>query len=152
MGGLVFLAYILSIARAKAPATGLTQSRKREAKGIPTGTQIAPMVSHENPLVAPKLVRLSAHDPVSQPRRADAQRRQAAAQKAWNPTEKPDWLDEKTYCEKIQPLLINFTVAAIAAALGISKPYATDIRAGCRMPHPRHWLKLARLVEIMRDK
>ena len=37
--------------------------------------------------------------------RSATQRRQAAALKAWNPADKPDWLDEKTYREKIQPLL-----------------------------------------------
>jgi len=30
-------------------------------------------------------------------------------------------------------------------ALEISKPYATDIRNGKRVPHPRHWEKLVQL-------
>ncbi|HVB57067.1 MAG TPA: hypothetical protein VNE63_11645, partial [Candidatus Acidoferrales bacterium] len=53
---------------------------------------------------------------------------------------------EKVYREQIQPKLATFTVSAITSALGISKPYATDIRAGKRVPHPRHWLALAQLV------
>jgi CRISPR associated protein, Cas1 family len=57
--------------RTKAPATRLTQRRKREAKGIPTTASIPPMVSRENPLEAPTLVRLNAHDPIAQARRAD---------------------------------------------------------------------------------
>ncbi len=50
------------------------------------------------------------------------------------------------YRKKIQARLTTFTVSAIASALGISKPYATDIRAGKRVPHPRHWLTLAGLA------
>jgi hypothetical protein len=36
----------------------------------------------------------------------------------------------------------------LMSALSVSKPYATDIRAGRRQPHPRHWLTLARLVAL----
>jgi CRISPR-associated endonuclease Cas1 len=77
--------------RTKAPATRLTQDRKREAKGIQTTTPVAlsgiplalsrncfPVVSSENHLAASKLVRLNGHDPIAQARRADTQRRQAA--------------------------------------------------------------------------
>jgi hypothetical protein len=35
--------------------------------------------------------------------------------------------------------------------LGFSKGYAADIRAGRRLPHPRHWPTLARLVGVSRD-
>jgi CRISPR-associated endonuclease Cas1 len=52
--------------RAKAPATRLTQNRKREAKGIPTASPIAPMVSLEKSFVAPRQVRLNTHDPIAQ--------------------------------------------------------------------------------------
>lgn len=132
--------------RAKAPATRLTQNRKREAKGIPTSTPIVPMVSRENPLLAPMVIRLNAHDPVAQARRADTQRRQAVALNAWNPSDKPEWLDEKTYREKIQPRLAEITVPTITSALAVSEPYAANIRAGRCIPHRRHWLSLARLV------
>jgi hypothetical protein len=30
----------------------------------------------------------------------------------------------------------------------VSLPYASDIRAGRRRPHPRHWLSLAQLVSV----
>jgi hypothetical protein len=33
-------------------------------------------------------------------------------------------------------------------ALGISKIYATNIRSGKRLPHPRHWRTLAALVDV----
>lgn len=64
------------------------------------------------------------------------------------PTDTPEWINEKTYREKIQPRLAEMTVSAITAALDISGSYATDIRAGKRRPHPRHWEKLARLAGI----
>jgi CRISPR-associated endonuclease Cas1 len=134
--------------RAKAPATRLTQSRKREAKGIPT-TKAGPTALRENPLIVPNLIRLSAHDPIAQSRRVDAQRRQAAALRAWNPTDKPASLDEAFYREKIQRRLPRVSISAIVSALAVSEPYASNIRAGRRVPHPRHWLALARLVNFL---
>jgi hypothetical protein len=69
----------------------------------------------------------------------------AAALAAWKPSELPEWLNEEAYRTKIQPALAGIAVPAIATALGVSQPYATDIRAGKRTPHPRHWLMLARI-------
>ena len=59
---------------------------------------------------------------------------------------------EQAYRDKIQPRLAEVTVPAISKALGISRPYATDIRAGRRRPHPRHWLTLAQLVGDSHDE
>jgi CRISPR-associated endonuclease Cas1 len=132
---------------AKAPATRLTQNRKREAKGLPTN-QTLPTVSRGNPLIVPKIFRLSGHDPIAQSRRADAQRRQATALRAWNPPDKPAWLDEVFYREKIRRRLPRVSIPAIASTLVVSEPYASNIRAGRRVPHPRHWLALARLVHV----
>jgi hypothetical protein len=70
----------------------------------------------------------------------------AAALKAWKPSDRPNWLDDKTYWGKIQPRLARFPVSAISSALGVSGPYATEIRAGWRRLHPRHWLAIAKLV------
>jgi CRISPR-associated endonuclease Cas1 len=129
----------------KAPATRLTQRRKREAKGIPTNG-LGSTALRENPLIMPKLVRLSAHDPIAQARRAKGQRRQAAALKTWKASDKPKWLNEEFYREKIQPRLQNIYVPEVQAALSVSKPYALRIRNGSCIPHPRHWLGLARIV------
>jgi CRISPR-associated endonuclease Cas1 len=134
--------------RTKAPATRLTQVRKREAKGIPA---IMPVAVPSNPLVLhalerTKQARLNGHDPIARARRAESQRRQAAALKVWNPADKPEWLDGKTYRDKILPRLAGFTVPTIVSALAVSEPYATNIRAGRCTPHPRHWLALARLA------
>jgi len=97
---------------------------------------------------AAKLGQVVTHTSKSEALRAATQRRQAASQRAWRPPNNPNWLTEHEYREKIQPLLFRITVPAIAAALGISEPYATDIRAGRRIPHPRHWLKLAHLTGV----
>lgn len=157
------------------PATRLTQSRRRQAKGGPSNVPADPgprapricrtcgeplkrgnrycaicsvPVSRANLIEAAKLGQVATHSPKAEALRAATQRRQAAARKAWNPTEKPDWLNEKAYREKIQPLLLRQTVPTISIALGVSQPYATDIRAGKRLPHPRHWPMLARLVGL----
>jgi hypothetical protein len=39
----------------------------------------------------------------------------------------------------------------LSSKLGISIPYAVDIRSARRIPHPRHWQTLARLVGISSD-
>jgi len=137
--------------RTKPPATRLTQNRKREAKGIPTTTPIT-AVLRGNPLLVPKQVRLNARDTIAQARRAATQRRQAIALKAWNPTGKPNWLDERFYREQIQPRLWGVKVPSLQAALTISGPYALRIRAGRCIPHPRHWLALAKLASASPDQ
>ena len=48
--------------------------------------------------------------------------------------------------ERVQPRLAGIPYSAIASALGVSLPYAAEIRAGRRIPHPRHWETLARLT------
>jgi CRISPR-associated protein Cas1 len=144
-----------STSKIESPATRLTQDRKREAKGIPTQPLADPAsterilvltASSSNTQMIPKQARLDRFDPVAQSRRAESQRRQVAAQREWNPADKPDWLDENAYREKIRPRLAGVTVPAIMSALNVSEPYATNIRSGRRIPHPRHWLTLARLV------
>jgi CRISPR-associated endonuclease Cas1 len=161
--------------RSHAPATRLTQSRKREAKGssfAATAKNIsnAPAlcricganikagfkycrncvttISRENILEASKLGRLATHKPEAQARRAETQKRQNAALKAWNPANKPDWLDERCYREKIQPQLGKITVPTILSALSVSEPYALRIRSGGCVPHPRHWQALAILAGV----
>src|SRR5260221_3390756 len=142
----------------EAPATRLTQDRKREAKGIPTQplaesaitvrTLVPRASSNDNPIIL-KLARFERFDPVARSRRAESQRRQAAAQRAWNPTEKPTSLDEKTCRDRVQPRLPLIVLPKIMSALSISEPYASRIRGGHCVPHPRHWGTLATLVGIL---
>jgi len=155
------------------PATRLTQRRRRQAKGGPaaaladSGPQATRIcrtcgetlktgkrycvtcsvsVSRANLVEAAKLGRVATHSPKAEAMRAETQRRHAAALKSWHAADQPDWLTEVTYRERIQPLLAGITVPTISTALGISEPYATDIRAGRRLPHPRHWKALAQLA------
>lgn len=137
--------------RTKAPATRLTQRRKREAKGIPTSLSDISISPRGNLLVTPKVVRLTAHDPIAQARRADAQRQQAAARKAWTPSDKPEWLTEELYRGEVQPRLLSIEVSRIQCELSVSKPYSVRIRNGLCIPHPRHWLMLARLAGVSPD-
>lgn len=106
------------------------------------------MASSESSLTVVKMGRLNRFDPVAQSWRAESQRRQAAAREAWNPAEKPDWPDEKAYRERVQPRLSGVIVPRIMSALSVSQPYALRIRAGRRIPHPRHCLGLARIVDV----
>jgi len=92
--------------------------------------------------------RFASHGDKAETRRAEAQRRQHAARRAWQQSDLPGWLNEEIYRDKIQPRLAQVTVSTIARALGVSEPYAAGIRAGRREPHPRHWLSLARVVGV----
>lgn len=158
------------------PATRLTRRRRRQAKGGPSNLPADPgppapricrscgeplkggqnycascsaAVSRGNLVEAAKLGRVVTHGPKAEALRAATQRRHAAALKKWKPSDQPSWLTEEIYRKKIQAGLARLTVPAISSALGISKPYATDIRAGKRVPHPRHWLTLARLANVV---
>jgi len=161
------------------PATRLTQSHRRQAKGSPSSPPAvapprppavcrdcgAPIMSGRNfcascgvvfsragLIKAAKLGRVAGHSPKARARQAEKQRRHAAAVKASNPSDKPDWLTEEVYREKIHPRLSGITVPVLSSALGISQPYAAEIRAGRCQPHPRHWLTLARLVGVSQDE
>ena len=74
------------------------------------------------------------------------------ALKPWDQTIESNLPDDRTFREKIQPRLAAHTVPAISSELGVSLPYATDIRRGGRIPHPRHWLTLAGLVGVSQNE
>jgi CRISPR-associated endonuclease Cas1 len=107
-----------------------------------------PIANRENLLEQAKLGRIATHSPTAEARRSATQRKQFDAIRKWKPSELPDWLNEKTYRSKILPHLSKFTVKAIRLALDVSHPYATNIRRGTTIPHPRHWVKLANLAGI----
>ncbi|HEV2304195.1 MAG TPA: CRISPR-associated endonuclease Cas1 [Candidatus Acidoferrales bacterium] len=156
------------------PSTRLTQNSRREGRGIspdlsveapprpatacrmcgkPTrGTECCqecvPLASGERLTNAAKRGRIASHTPEAKALRAETMRRQEAARRAWKPSDLPEWLNEVVYREKIQPELATGTIRSIMEALQVSKPYAADIRSGKKMPHPRHWLLLARLSGV----
>jgi CRISPR-associated endonuclease Cas1 len=162
--------------RSGLPPTRLTQDKRREASGLspkhPTDGSIKPIricrncgvalhrgrthcaacsvpVSKDRFVEVARKGRVASHGREAETSRAETQRCHTAAIRAWQPSELPEWLNEETYRTKIQPALAEVTVPAISKALGISGPYATDIRAGKRRPHPRHWLTLAQLVGVL---
>lgn len=155
------------------PPTRLTQDRRREVKGAsaehtyekklstPRICQVcgAGLVrgdkycgkcalgeASKNLIQAAKTGRAITLGPLAQSRRSETMRRQQTANLAWTPSELPSWLTKKTFLEEIQPALRQVTIRTIASTLKVSEPYATHIRRGVRIPHPRHWLALAELA------
>jgi hypothetical protein len=106
--------------------------------------------SREQLVELAKVGRVAAQTPEAQARRAKTKRRHDIVRKAWSPPSQPDWLTAEFYMQRIQPKLAEITVRALASAIDVSLPYATDIRAGRRRPHPRHWQALANLSEFQR--
>jgi hypothetical protein len=158
-----------------APATRLTQDHRRQAKeavapirpklpprppsvcrgcgaSIKYGRTYCPSCgvtfSRESLIELAKVGRVAGHSPEARNRQAEKQRQHAAAVKSWHPSNKPEWLTEKVFRERIQPRLAAITVPVISSTLGISEPYASLIRAKRYLPHPRHWQTLAGLVGI----
>lgn len=166
-----------TISRRKLQPTRLTQNHRREVKGgapfaavrkairqpmvcLNCGSPASsgstycytcvPSVSRTNLIEVAKLGRLATHTPAAEALRSETQRRQMAARKAWNPKDKPEWLDKETYKNKIQPRLKAITVPVLMKTLSVSEPYATSIRSGQRVPHARHWMTLAELAGYSR--
>jgi CRISPR-associated endonuclease Cas1 len=156
------------------PGTRLTRRRWREARGYedtsPNSTVITPSVCRicgavisvgknhcetcavtvaKDQLVKVRpLAQAAALTEKSRNRRKKTQRRQNEARRAWQPSDLPSWLDNEAYTSQIQPRLARFTRNLIGAALDVSISYASEVRAGTRIPHPRHWQKLAKLVGV----
>jgi CRISPR-associated endonuclease Cas1 len=160
------------------PPTPLTQSHRRAAKGgnadppampaprppaicrlcgraIKPGTtccaSCSTTISREELIKAARNGRIASQTPKVLARLAEKQRRHRLAERAWKPEDQPVWLDDNAYTQEIHPRLTDVTISTIALTLGVSLPYASDIRVGRRRPHPRHWLSLARLVGISLD-
>ncbi len=162
--------------RTPAP-THLTQSNRRDAKGLPHLHVAAPpppphlcrtcgasvtagyyrCASCKVSVCAGELIkaaekgRLASHSSEAEMKRAENRRRHAAALRAWRPSDQPSWLTEEIYMRKIQPRLATVAVPTIRAVLGISKVYATNIRSGKQLPHPRHWQVLACFTGVSSD-
>lgn len=83
--------------------------------------------------------------------RAESMRRQRALSAAWDAGSHPKWLTEEVYRERVQPLLRGISTSRVSTTLGVTWAHASNIRRGERLPHPRHWPKLAELVGIAPD-
>lgn len=95
-----------------------------------------------------KVGRLIAHGVGAQRKRSDTQLRHKAAEKEWRLESKETQISKEFYREKIQPRLASVSLSAISTLLGVSIPYAADIRAGRRVPHARHWDALAQSAGV----
>jgi CRISPR-associated endonuclease Cas1 len=106
-----------------------------------------PDVNRENLLRQAKLGQIATHSAIAEVRRSATQAKQAKALRKWNPSELPEWLDEDFYRRDILPKLSTLTVKSLRLAIDVSHPYATLIKRGDRIPHPRHWLALSRIAQ-----
>jgi CRISPR-associated endonuclease Cas1 len=92
-----------------------------------------------------------AQRPENLARRSETMRTHRRGISNWKPSDLPAWLTRDVYVEQIQPALAGVSKSSIRAALGVSEPYAADIHAGRRRPHPRHWQALAKIVGVSHD-
>jgi hypothetical protein len=160
-----------------APGTPLTQQRRREANGtsalssitsiimgnfctvcgaaIPDGRKYcgtcAASIRSESMAAVSQIGRIAAQAPQARARRAEASRRTAIQRSNWDSSKQPAWLTREFYRDNIQPKLSQFTSPPIQKAIGVSRAFAIDIRKARRIPHPRHWVKLAELVGCPRN-
>jgi len=160
------------------PPTRLTNRRKYEARGrkftnfpkqVPTpqticrncGKEISSgrsycmscnrILSKENMIDIARSGRVAAQSSEAQAKRSQNRRLNAELQKSWNPTLQPAWLTQNTYQYRIQPALKSVSCSLIVRTLNVSESYAGDIRAGRKLPHPRHWQTLSKMVGISPD-
>jgi CRISPR-associated endonuclease Cas1 len=151
-------------------ATRLTQQHRREAKGQPSFPKIetpkpdrlcrwcgkkirqgksycvqcAPLISRENFDSGRK----EAHRPEFLAKRADTMAQHRRKIREWKVTDLPAWLTRSVYVDQIQPRLANVPKTRIRTALSVSEPYASYIQSGKRIPHPRHWERLAGMAGL----
>lgn len=109
-------------------------------------SKCVPDVNRENMLRQGKLGQIATHSAVAEARRSATQAKHAEALRSWNPSDLPKWLDEDFYRREIVPRLSTLTVKRICLAIDVSHPYATLIKRGEKIPHPRHWLTLSKLT------
>jgi len=153
------------------PATRLTQQHRREARGQGSFPAIEmPKPAHAcrdcgSPIRSNKKLcsncakqatrknfrvgRKSAQQPESLAKRSVTQRQHKQAIQNWKLSDLPGWLTRDVYVTRVQPALATVPRSRIRSALGVSEPYSSDIRAGKRIPHPRHWPVLAELAKVV---
>jgi hypothetical protein len=91
--------------------------------------------------------RVVSHTAKAKAKRSKTQLANHATLQEWSASDQPSWLTAKFYAEKMQPLVADLSSSAIVRHLAVSRGYAAEIRRG-RVPHPRHWLALARLLGL----
>jgi CRISPR-associated endonuclease Cas1 len=92
------------------------------------------------------------HTPDATAKRQSANSSRRAEQAAWEEEHAGEHHDAERFAELVVPRLANVTLPAIAKATGMSTSAAAKVRAGRRVPHPRHWPVLAELAGIALPK
>jgi len=154
---------------ARVLATRLTQRNKRAVKGSDVPTVTLPKVEHRCRDCGAKVPsdkercskcwkrvtrvnfkagRKVAQRPESLAKRSATQRMHKQEIQNWEPSNLPSWLTRDVYVKRVQPALASVAKSRIRSALRVSEPYSSDIQAGKRVPHPRHWQGLAQLVGV----
>jgi CRISPR-associated endonuclease Cas1 len=150
-------------------ATRLTQRNKREVKGsavsevsrlrpehvcsdcglkIPGWKKLCSKCARKATPENFRVGRKMAQRPEHLAKRSETMRNHRLRISNWKASELPDWLTRDVYVNQIQPALAEVSKSRVRAALGVSEPYSSDIRAGKCIPHPRHWQALAQLVGV----
>ena len=75
-------------------------------------------------------------------KRADGNKHQRTLQDEWNRKHGGEFYDTEVFRTEILPGLVDVSLNAIARATGMSTFSASKVRAGRRVPHPRHWQAL----------
>jgi len=86
------------------------------------------------------------HTDEASKRRRKANSAQRQAQAEWDAKHPDANRDPKWFRGKILPKLSVISITRIAQATDMSTSSASKIRAGRRIPHPRHWAALSQLV------
>ena len=158
----------------QSPPTRLTHQKKREVKGSTYSVSIKHGLrpqrvcvdcgAHVNPghdrckacatalttrglIEGAKVGRIAAHTSNARRSRIATKRGHDAARRQWEQSGQTP-IGEEFYRTQIQPKLVGMTVRSIQTTLQVSVVYASHIRRGMRVPHPRHWQALAQLVGV----
>jgi CRISPR-associated endonuclease Cas1 len=160
--------------RIRTPGTRLTQRRRYEGQGkempfperapVPggvcrsCGAAISPDAQHchscslvesgKRLARAQKLGRTAAVSPESLKKRSEVMTLHKEALRNWKTSDVPDWLTDDVYAARIQPALARLSKKAIESVLQVSKRYAYEIACGAKIPHRRHWVKLAAMAGL----
>ncbi len=83
------------------------------------------------------------------PKRGEAISEQHRRNRVWARGAESAGRDPAWFLREVVPKLDAFTLAEIAKATGLSLAACSRIRAGARVPHPRHWDALTGLAETL---
>jgi CRISPR-associated endonuclease Cas1 len=88
------------------------------------------------------------HTPEAKQARQEGNMAQRAIQAAWEAEHAGEFHDPEWFTRKVLPALQDVSLTTIARATDMSTSSASKVRAGRRMPHPRHWEPLAELAGV----